>query len=51
MIGADWFGVQPALGAPMDFLLGVVWTLCMLAIGGMLVAGPKILEFVDDYCD
>jgi len=35
----------------MDFLLGVVWTLSVLAIGGMLVAGPKILEFVDDCCD
>jgi len=35
----------------MDFLLGVVWTLCILAIGGMLVAGPNILELVHEYCD
>ena len=35
----------------MDFLLGVVWTLCILGIGAMLIAGPKILELVDDYYD
>ena len=29
------------------FALGVVWTLCILLIGAMLLFGPQILEMID----
>ena len=28
------------------FVLGVVWTLCILLIGAMLLFGPQILEII-----
>ena len=37
-------GDQKMLGA---FALGVVWTLCVLLIGAMLLFGPQILEMID----
>jgi hypothetical protein len=30
-----------------DFVLGVTVTLCVLLIGGMMLSGPQILEWIE----
>ena len=30
-----------------DFVLGVTLTLCALLVGGMMVSGPQILEWIE----